>query len=226
MQTEGGGSRNLVTSSVYTDEPTRQFRDAMRLLFILAEGGEALPSPPPVPNAVRVISSQKSLQKMDFWVRNPDHLAHALLDVYCETHESKWLRYAQAILGTEEPEVRRDAMAKYLYGAFEPIDTGLAPLISYGLVQTLRHAQNRRLRFFLLERGAQVATRMVAELDEARWYAERARLVGELCSGRSGEDLARMQYQQPEYANAPNGETIASIATQVRARLANLEGRS
>lgn len=216
----------MTLSRVYTDEPTRQFRDAMRLLFILAECGDALADPPPVPLAVRVISSQKRLQKMDFWVRNPDHLAHALLDVYSDTNETKWLRQAQAILGTEEPEVRRDAMAKYLYGAFEPIDTGLAPLISYGLAQALRHPQTRRQRYFLLQRGGEVAARMVAELAEAQWYADRARLVGQLCSGRSGEDLARMQYQQPEYANAPNGETIASIAAQVRARLANLEGRS
>jgi len=198
----------------------------MRLLFILAECGDPVGALPPVPDAVRAISSQKRLQKMDFWVRNPDHLAHALLDVYGETSEPKWLRCAQAILGTEEPEVRRDAMAKYLYGAFEPIDTGLAPLISYGLAKTLRHPQTRRLRFFLLERGDQVASKMQAELPEAHWYGDRARLVGELCRGRSGEDLARMQYQQPEYANAPNGETIASIAAQVRARLANLEGRS
>jgi len=197
----------------------------MRLLFILAECGEVVGDPPPVLKAVRVIGSQKSLQKMDFWVRNPDHLAHALLDIYSDTSDSRWLRHAQAILGTEEPEVRRDAMAKYLYGAFEPIDTGLAPLISYGLAQTLRHPQTRRQRYFLLERGAEIAARMVAELPEAQWYADRARLVGDLCHGRSGEELARMQYQQPEYANAPNGETIASIAAQVRARLANLEGR-
>lgn len=161
---------------------------------------------------------------MDFWVRNPDHLAHALLDAYSETADTKWLRFARAILGSEEPEVRRDAMTKYLFGAFEPIDTGLAPLISYGLAQTVRHPQTKRQRFFLLQRGEDVALQMESDLPEARWYAERARLVGELCQGRSGEALARMQYQQSEYANAPNGETIASIAIQVRSRLAVLEG--
>jgi hypothetical protein len=215
----------LAVSRAYIDEPTRQFRDAMRLLFILAECGDELAPPAPVADAVSVINSHKRLQKMDFWVRNPDHLAHALLDVYTEGGEAKWLRQAKAILGTEEPEIRRDAMAKYLYGAFEPIDTAMAPLISYGLAQTLRHPQTRRLRFFLLERGAELAGRMSRELNEARWYADRARLVGELCRGRSGEDLARMQYQRPEYANAPNGETIGSIAAEVRGRLASLEGR-
>jgi hypothetical protein len=210
--------------SVYVDEPTRQFRDAMRLLFILTHCGEVVASPSPVETAAKVITSQKRLQKMDFWVRNPDHLAHALLDAYSEKSDTKWLRYAKGILDSEEPEVRRDAMTKYLFGAFEPIDTGIAPLISYGLVRTLRHPQTRRQRFFLLERGAGIAGRMEAEMPEARWYAQRSRLVGELCFGRSGEDLARMQYQQPQYANAPNGETIAPIAAEVRARLAAMEG--
>jgi len=207
----------------YSDEPTRQFRDALRLLFILRFAAEEIVGTPPVPDAVRVVSSQKRLQKIDFWVRNPDHLAHALLDVYQIAHDERWLRQARAILGSDEPEVRRDAMAKYLYGAFEPIDTGLAPLLSYGLARTLRHPETRRQRYFLLARGAEVAERLLADLAEARWYAERAALVGRLCLGRSGEELARMQYQLPEYASAPNGETIASIAGQVRARLAELE---
>ncbi|WP_300535593.1 hypothetical protein [Sphingosinicella sp.] len=207
------------------DEPTRQFRDALRLLFILRYGGEEVGSPAPVPEAVRIVSSQKRLQKMDFWVRNPDHLAYALLDSYEIDGHVTWLKSAKDILDTEEPEIRRDAMAKYLWGAYEPIDTGLAPLVSYGLVQTSRHPQTRRRSFFLLHRGAEVADQMAGELEEARWYVDRARLVGKLCAGRTGEDLARMQYQRPEYANAPNGETIASIAVEVRARLALLEGQ-
>lgn len=214
----------MATLDLYIDEPTRQFRDALRLLFILKNGGEAVASPPPIPTAQKVVSSQKRLQKMDFWVRNPDHLAHALLDVYEQNREISWLKAAQAILGTEEPEVRRDAMAKYLYGAFEPIDTGMAPLISYGLAQTLRHPETRRLRFFLLTKGEEISDRILKELPEAQWYSERSRLVGDLCRGRTGEDLARMQYQQAEYANAPNGETIASIATSVRDRLKTMEG--
>lgn len=207
------------------DEPTRQFRDALRLLFILARGGEDVGNPAPLPGALRMISSQKRLQKMDFWVRNPDHLAHALLDSYELDGDVAWLKSAKDILDTEEPEIRRDAMAKYLWGAYEPIDTGLAPLVSYGLAQTSRHPQTRRRSYYLFHRGAEVADQMANELEEARWYSNRARLVGKLCAGRTGEDLARMQYQRPEYANAPNGETIASIAVEVRARLASLEGR-
>lgn len=213
----------VVLDATYLDEPTRQFRDALRLLFILANAGESVGDPSPEPDAVRVIWSQKRLQKMDFWMRNPDHLAHALLDEYEDSNDARWLRHAKAILNSEEPELRRDAMAKYLWGAYEPIDTGLAPLISYGLAVTRRHPANRRRTYFLLSKGADLAARMVREMEEARWYANRAELVGLFCEGRTGEDLARMQYENPEYANAPNGETIASIAEQVRARLERLE---
>jgi len=209
----------------YLDEPTRQFRDALRLLFILARAGEPAGDPPPLMGAVRVISSQKRLQKLDFWVRNPDHLAHVLLDRHEETRDADWLHAAECILDSEEPEVRRDAVAKYMFGAYEPIDTGLAPLITYGLAQTLRHPETRRRRYFLLERGAEVAERMARELPEAAWYATRAGLIGAFCAGLTGEDLARIQYGQPEYANAPIGETIGSIADRVRERLARLDNR-
>jgi hypothetical protein len=209
----------------YTDEPTRQFRDALRLLFILARAGEPAGIPSPMPNAVRVITSQKRLQKIDFWVRNPDHLSYALLNNYETTRDGQWLRLARNILDTEEPEIRRDAMAKYMFGAYEPIDTGMAPLISYGLAQTVRHPETRRRRFFLLQRGAEAADMLEREVPEAVWYAQRASLVGTLCRGMTGEDLARIQYEEPEYASAPNGETIASIAGKVRERLAQLDGR-
>ena len=148
----------------HLDEPTRQFRDALRLLFILARAGEPIGDSPPIANAVRIIDSQKRLQKIDFWVRNPDHLSHALLDGYAITKNAKWLRIARDILGSEEPEIRRDAMAKYLFGAYEPIDTGLAPLISYGLVQTARHPDTRRRRYFLMQRGSEVAD-LIGRLD-------------------------------------------------------------
>ena len=75
----------------HLDEPTRQFRDALRLLFILARAGEPVGNPPPIANAARIIDSQKRLQKIDFWVRNPDHLSHALLDGYKITKNAQWL---------------------------------------------------------------------------------------------------------------------------------------
>ncbi|HJW56944.1 MAG TPA: hypothetical protein VJ577_16885 [Burkholderiaceae bacterium] len=215
----------MTSSTNYIDEPTRQFRDALRLLFVLARAGEAVDATTAPAGTVKVITSQKRLQKIDFWVRNPDHLAHAFLDEYERTEDGRWLRHVHDILDNGEPEIRRDEMLKYMFGAYEPIDTGMAPLISYGLAKIVRHPETHRRWFYLLERGAQIADTMEAELPQAQWYAQRTALIGQFVAGRGGEDLARMQYQEPEYANAPRGETIGSIAGKVRARLAHLEGR-
>ena len=205
------------------DEITRQYRDALRLLFILARAGEPTTSTSAVADAVAVISSEKKLQKMDFWVRNPDHLAYALLEAYREQGDTGLLTQAKSIAGSEEPEIRRDAMLKYLYGAYEPLDTALAPLFSYGLARMLRDVNTKQRTYFLLPKGLEIADRMAKELPEGRWYSDRSALVGEFCKDKSGDQLAKWQYSHPSYAGAKNGETIGSIASEVRQRVAELE---
>lgn len=205
------------------DEITRQFRDALRLLFIFAKAGEPAPATPVVPDAVAVVSSEKKLQKMDFWVRNPDHFAYALLEAYLEQGDTNLFALAKAIVDSQEPEIRRDAMLKYLYGAYEPLDTALAPLFSYGLARMKRNPETKQRMYFLLPKGLETTERLVTELPEAQWYSERATLVGKFCQGKSGDQLAKWQYRHPSYAGAKNGETIASIAQEVRQRIVELE---
>lgn len=208
------------------DEITRQYRDALRLLFILARAGDEPTGDEPVAGVVKVVSSEKKLQKMDFWVRNPDHFAYALLEAHREDESVGYFATAQFIANSVEPEIRRDAMLKFLYGAYEPLDTALAPLVSYGLAQMVRDPETRQRMYFLLPKGLEVADRMTKELVEAKWYSDRTALIGEFCKGKSGDQLAKWQYRHPSYAGAKHGETIDSIALEVRARIAELEASS
>ncbi|EDT42477.1 conserved hypothetical protein [Burkholderia ambifaria MEX-5] len=114
-------------------------------------------------------------------------------------------------------------MLRYLYGAYEPLDTALAPLLSYGLAQMVRETETRQRMYFLLPKGLEVADRMTEELTEAKWYSVRTTLIGEFCKGKSGDQLAKWQYRHPSYAGAKHGETIDSIAEEVRGRIADLE---
>lgn len=205
------------------DETTRHYRDALRMLFILARAGEPPTETSAVPDALAVVDSQKKLQKMDFWVRNPDHFAYALLEAYEEQGDADLLALAKSIADSKEPEIRRDAMLKYLYGAYEPLDTALAPLFSYGLARMVRDAHSKQRTYFLLPKGLEIADRMATEIPEAQWYSARSTLVGKFCKGKSGDELARWQYKHPTYAGARNGETIASIAQEVRQRIAETE---
>jgi len=55
------------------------FRDALRLLFLLVEGSEAISQPHPA-GAARIFRSEARLHALDFWVRYPGYLAAELLD--------------------------------------------------------------------------------------------------------------------------------------------------
>ncbi|WP_413657873.1 hypothetical protein [Paraburkholderia phenoliruptrix] len=192
-------------------------------MFILAKAGESAPVTPAVPAAVSVVTSEKKLQKMDFWIRNPDHFAYALIEAYIENGDADLLASAKAIVDSEEPEIRRDAMLKYFYGAYEPLDTALAPLFSYGLACMRRNPETKQRMYFLLPKGLDVTKRLETELPEAQWYSERAMLIGTFSQGKSGDQLAKWQYRHPTYAGARNGETIACIAEEVRERIVKLE---
>lgn len=64
------------------DTHVRRRRDAVRILHILRHAGENIRSRHgDVPaTAVNVVKAEKRLQALDFWMRNPDYLAHELLN--------------------------------------------------------------------------------------------------------------------------------------------------
>ena len=117
--------------------PTSRAQDAVRILLIISVAAKPLPSPvadPALPDAVAVLESQVLLQKLDFWVRNPDFLADELLNEYEEGGDFAFLELAGDILASDEPEVRRYPMMRFLFGAYEPLDDALAVLRSAHLV--------------------------------------------------------------------------------------------
>jgi hypothetical protein len=136
-------------------------------LLLLIDGacesvGDAELADPGLAEAVGVVPTQVRLQKLDFWLRNPDYLADELLTEYEKSGEAPLLRLAGRILDSEEPEVRRCPMLRHHFGAYEPLDDALAVLRSAGLVARRRRGTVNRVRqhdYFLLEPGRAVALR-------------------------------------------------------------------
>jgi hypothetical protein len=103
------------TEQPVRDQVTSRMQDAVRLLLLIDGGAEPLTAPPPPeapPGAVAVFRTQVGLQKLDFWLRNPDYLANVLLDRYEETGDRAMLLEAERILNSEEPEIRRYPMLR------------------------------------------------------------------------------------------------------------------
>jgi hypothetical protein len=212
------------------DAHTWRRRDAVRLLHILNEAGEpARGNATDMPAAaVKAIKSEKKIQALDFWVRNPDYLAHELLDQYERDGDPELLRQAAAVMAGNEPDVRRLGMLRFFFGAFERIDDAIATLKTHGLADVrVRLRGNRPVQreYYLLREGNAKATDLGPD-DVLKWYSERAALVAKVAGGRSGDALKNAQYAVEQYEGTRWGEIIEPITSKVRERLTRLRARA
>jgi hypothetical protein len=216
--------------TVATGRATSRLQDAVRLLLLIDGAATALPEPLSVdapPDSVAVLRTQVALQKLDFWLRNPDYLAELLLDMYDEHGDPEYLQQARWILESDEPEVRRYPMLRFRFGAYEPLDNALSVLSSTGLVLPRREGSaghTRQHSYYLTERVRVVAREMVVDVPELDYYVQRVRLILQVVGDKGGTELKDLQYEQQEYAGATWQSRISSIAPRVRARLAQMEG--
>jgi hypothetical protein len=210
------------------DQVGYHYRDALRLLFIVALGSEPVDPSDGRPEAPRVFQGEKRLMAIDFLVRYPDYLADALLDRYEAEKDAALLDIVQAIFDDEEPDVRVVRMVRWQRGAFQNIETALAILQSRRLIMSVKHKTpgGQRRHDVFIEPAAQ------AFLDDAvqkqpvlRWYQERVGLALTVAGMRSGSSLKEDQYLHEEYRNAPYGTEIPSIKDRVLARLKKLRGQ-
>lgn len=212
---------------------TTRMQDAVRLLMLINEAAEPtaedeIVSDPALETAVGVVRSQVRLQKLDFWVRNPDYLANELLNDYVNgDQDPELLQMAGAILDSEEPELRRYPMLRYLFGAYEDLEDALAVLRQADLV--VRRKKGRpghvvQTNYYLLQAGRDMVARIRAEYKELAWYSFRSALVVHLASGQGATELKDRQYIQEEYLQTPYGVRIPSITERARKRLADIRG--
>lgn len=218
------------TAASQDDDPvTSREQDAVRILLLI-DGASATPNgvdltDPGLADAVGVVRTQVRLQKLDFWLRNPDYLADELLTDYESSREPGLLRWAGRILDSEEPEVRRYPMLRHHFGAYEPLDDALAVLRSAGLVVRRRRGTVNRVRqhdYYLLSAGRQVVQDIVSSVPEFKYYVDRVALVVALADGLGGSDLKTRQYLQREYAETARGTRIGSVSIRARERLDRL----
>ena len=204
---------------------TSVYQDAVRLLLLIAEAADPMSTPVPEsapPEAVAVLQSQVLLQKLDFWLRNPDYLADELISRYEREGIQEDLELARQILESDEPEVRSYQMLRHLFGAYEPLDEALAVLRTPGLVVRRKRGvpgHTTQHDYYLTTAGRDAAQTIVDSVPALNYYVERAKLVTDLAAGRRGSALRDIQYLQPEYADAAVGSRITGIADRARERL-------
>jgi hypothetical protein len=208
-------------------------RDAVRILFILYFcGREHLQlSLFDSNDYTHVIDSESKLQKIDFWLRYPDHLAAALL-CGCEQEGSGSLRdrseeikrIIRQIFEKREPVLRWIPMRKYLRGAYEPLDRVMAYVSALGLAYRRVLEWGHCTSYFLTPKGNCVVERIQSECGEAQWYTERCQLIHSFFGHLNGFEIRTLQYLQEEYKVTPNLATIDRIELEIRQRFARFYG--
>lgn len=205
------------------------YQDAVRILFLLDVAGEPPLAGAPT-DAVAVIPTQMRLQALDFWLRNPDYLAGELLNEYDAGRRGPdAVDLADDVLNSDEPDLHRYPMTRWLYGAYEPLDNALAILISVGFVALRRVPRNAdgndvaRHDYYLLQRGRAAASDIVATHPELEWYRARAAIVADVAGDTPGPRLKDRQHEQATYHGTAHGITIGPIESLVRQRLAELK---
>jgi hypothetical protein len=195
---------------------------AMRLFAVLVAGCER-PAPE---GAEAVFRGEVRLHAMMFWLRNPDYLAWEVLDAYERTGERALLAAAREMLTDDEPILRRDAMLKWRFGAYEPLDDEMAILASHRLVRTIMKPAGPKSagNDFLLLPGASALAASLADNVAYRWYGERMRIVAKVAGSDGGATLKDRQYKHLEYGSTRSHDPIPPILPRVLDRLARITG--
>lgn len=200
---------------------------ATRLLVMLDVLGDPTDASCGVNNAVSVISSLTRVQKLDFWLRNPDYLADELLtELAGDRLDLPTVQpHVQRMLDGDAPSLHMYPMERYLYGAYEFIDDALAVLKMYGQIANKRATDSgskARRDYYLLERGRDTLTSMRAAIPELSWYDAQAEAISLIADASRGATAKRRQYDQPEYRDTSHGDLIPSILDRVRDRATQL----
>jgi hypothetical protein len=206
---------------------TSNERDIVRILFIIYFCGQVQnPTLFDEYTYTHVIDSETRLQKIDFWLRYPDHFANALLQEYQKndqfrTRVQEIKQTVRSVFADQEPILRLIPMQKYLRGAYEPRDDVMTFLISRSLAVQRGGYQKQ---YFLTSKGKSVVERILQECSESQWYASRCKLIQKFFGNLNGHYLRNLQYSEEVYKTAKLLETISPIESTVRERFANIFG--
>jgi hypothetical protein len=202
--------------------------DAARLLLIITRFAQQVSTPPshlhcsPSHAFVGYFAAEYYLQKLDFLLRYPRYFVYELTELFRlgmipQQHRNELLLVARGIINTNEPELRTHQFRKFWRGAYERLDDVEAWWYARELVYTgfEPRGQARPWKYyFVTARGCNEATRLVTEVPDMQWYADRIALLHTYFGQISPLTIKKLQYAHPAYQDAQLNEYIPDLSTQ------------
>jgi hypothetical protein len=180
-------------------------RHLARLLVVLYHCGQ------PVANLIdgetRQVDSLTRLQRFDFWVREPGHLALALLHAYSATPD----RFAETlpllretlsrVMADDQGDIRRMTLPGAPYAIYEDFDTRLSFLTSRALVSdrpSFTRSRSVSHRVVLEMPGTALVQRILESCPSFGWYHLQCEAVAVFYPLLDKYDLTTMTYLAPD----------------------------
>jgi hypothetical protein len=206
-----------------TSETATFERHIARLLITLNYCGRPINSL--LEGEVRQVDSIWELQRFDFWIREPGHLALALLDT--ATSDDADRRDALLpLLRDDQIDVHRIALPGAPYNILEDFDFSLSFLTSRGLVSdrpSFVRSKNYGHQVILENAGIEIVQKILAECPSFHWYKQQCETVSRFFTALELVDLVAMPYLQPDLT--PIQAASAPLTPIVRARFQNVFGK-
>lgn len=178
-------------------------------------------------NTVKVFHTEVKLQKLDFMVRNPDYLSYFLLDI--AKNNASLLKEIKIIVASifkeKEPQIRKDEMERFLYGAYESIDNVIAYLCSVELIRYTSNKdtllRNTNKHYFITQKGLE-RFKDVNNYPALKWYQDRCSVIKKYFGNYTGEMLKQMQHNVEQYHDTQYSALIPDISEHVREKYLSL----
>jgi len=213
----------------------RTYRDKLRILLILYFFSEEIgaDSEEVDDQYKKVFRSEVRIQKIDFLMRYPDYLSFELLELLEEDdsriNKEEIKEEIKSIFENNEPEIRRDDMLRYFFGAYEEIDHIIAFLVSTGFIvyKSKKNAAGREYDkiYYLTQNGiAKIENQILKHIDKTKWYGERCKLIKKYFGNLTGTELKVRQYTHEEYRLTPINEYIKGVQENVKNKYYSIYG--
>lgn len=210
------------------------YRNRLRILLILYYFSDDLDSDPDVsPKFVKEFKSEVKIQKIDFLIRYPDYLASELLYLVemsdPKANKSEIKGIIRDIFQNKEPELRREEMLRFFFGAYEDIDDIIAFLVARNFInyESKRSSDGRIYdkAYYLTEFGvSKIENEILLKLVKANWYKERCKIIKKYFGDLTGSELKFRQYQHEEYKNTQLNQYINGIEDDVKNKFLEIYG--
>jgi hypothetical protein len=219
----------MTTKTEKSEMPICFERHVARLLIVLYYCGQ--PVARLLDGETREAESLWQLQQFDFWVREPGHLALALLRAYADVPESikgTDLRAAvERMLNKDQVDIRRVPMPGAPYSIFSDFDDCLSFMTGRKLVSdrpSFVRTRGKAHRVVLETDGMELTRKILDTCPEFAWYRLQCELVAANINILSSFNLNGMDYLAPDMT--PAMAAALAMAPYVRQRLEKTLGES